>query len=110
MCATISACPASTAVCTLQEFDGALALALQPPRRTHPLQLTVQLPLQQVGRVAIRTARGGWTSPAEPQGGKVERPGEGIDDPAGTIRRHQLIEQYREQRPWSRLSPRTKPI
>src|SRR2546421_1271536 len=80
-----------------QQFDVAPALRFQPSRRTHLMQISVQVQLQQVSRIIARSSRVRRFGAHKSQLFHVQPTYESFDHPADMIAWNQLLQRDRKQ-------------
>jgi hypothetical protein len=68
-----------------EHFDVAVTFGLQQPGGTHPMQITVEVKLEQRRRGVRRPARAGADGPGKAQRVQVERADEGIKKAHGVF-------------------------
>ena len=78
--------------------DIALSSLLQPPARSNPVQIAVDVELQEIaGRIALPTARRLRLDPREPGVRKIEPVNEGVDEPHRILGLDVIVNRLRQQ-------------
>ena len=78
-------------------LDVAVALHLQPTARPHPVQIAVDVELQQIGRGVAGAARRLRLDPDEPRRPKVQLIDKGVDESHRIVRADIVVHRLRQQ-------------
>ena len=78
-------------------FDVAMGFALQPAARPHPVQIAVDVELQQIARRIARTARRLRRHPRKPRRREVQPVDEGVDEANRIVRADIIVHRLRQQ-------------
>jgi hypothetical protein len=76
------------------DLDVAMAFGLQPPARSHAVEITVDVQLQQIARRVARPAGRLRLDPTEPGLDEIETVNEGIDKPNRIIGADAIIDRF----------------
>jgi hypothetical protein len=79
------------------DFDVAATLALQPSARSDPVEVAVDVELQQIARRVARTTRRFRGHPREPRRHEVQPIDEGIDEPHRIVGVDVIVNRLRQQ-------------
>ena len=79
------------------DLDIAMGLALQPAARSHPVQIAVDIQLQQVARRITRTPRRPRLDPREPCRRKVQPLNQGAKKPDRILDVYVIVDRLRQQ-------------
>jgi hypothetical protein len=74
-----------------------MALAFQPPAALYPVQVPIDVDLQEHRRVVRRPAGKGWLRAGEPKFFQIELFDVGVDDPHRVVFSDVVVEALREQ-------------
>jgi hypothetical protein len=77
------------------DLDVAATLALQPPARSNPVQIAVDVELQQIARRIARPPR--RFDPREPGARKIQPINEGVDEPDRIVDLDVIVNRLRQQ-------------
>jgi hypothetical protein len=91
-------------------LDIAPGLALQPPARLNPVEIAINVELQQAGRMIGRPAGRLGIDPAEPERREIELLDENIDHPNGIVLADPVIETFRKKRALPTIRPLDKAL
>ncbi len=72
--------------------------ALEPPARLHPVEIAVDVKLQQKRRVIGRPARGLRIDTAKPQAAQIKSLDKGLDHPDRIVLRNKIFKRFRKER------------
>lgn len=75
----------------------ALAFSLQPARGAHLIEVSIQIQLEQIGRIVRRATRPAQQGMSQAQLSQIQHPHKGLDDPARVICWHKVLQRKREQ-------------
>jgi len=78
-------------------LDVAMALHLQPPARPHPVQIAVDVELQQIGWRIAGAARRLRRDAREPRRREVELVNKGVDEPHRIVGADIIVHRLRQQ-------------
>ena len=79
------------------DLDVAMAFGLQPPARPHPVQIAVDVELQQIARRVAGAARRLRRDAREPGRREIEPVNEGVDEPNGIVGADIIVDRLRQQ-------------
>ncbi len=91
-------------------FDIAASLALKPPARLHPVEIAINVELQQHRRMIARPPRRLRHSATEPETAQIELIDENIDHPNRIVFVDPVLQALREQRALSPIHTLDKPL